>query len=145
MGLLGDLQVLVEEGKHLGDGLGGPDGVVVLLDSEFLEGALEATAEHVRVLGIDYIVLLAVHKESRHPTVTHIAEFDLEGVELELGAVLLGHFQSEGDHELGGLDVLVGDLEGDHLEGEEGGVDNLQHHVLGLVLEAVEEGGSGPH
>lgn len=123
----------------------GPDGVVVLLNGEFLEGALEATAEHVRVPGIDHIVLLAVHKEGRHPAVTNVGKFDVKRIELELRAVLLGHLESEGDHELWGLDVFVGYLEGNHFEGEESGVDYLEHHILGLVLEAVEEGGSGPH
>ena len=50
LGLLGQLEVLVEERKHLGDSVGGPDGVVVFLNGQFLEGALEATAEHMRVL-----------------------------------------------------------------------------------------------
>lgn len=141
----GPLHVLVDEGVDLLDGGGGADVVVVLLDDELLEDCAVLGGDEVGVGGVDDAVLLGVDEEGGDGAVAHVAELDLEGVELELAAVLLRHLQRERNHELRSLHVLVRDFERDHLERVERRVHDLQDHVLRPVPQAVQQGGGGSH
>lgn len=137
--------VLFDEGVYLLDGGLSSGSVVVLLDDQFLEFGPEFLLDDLAVFEVDDGVVLAVDEEGRDFALPHPFQVYFERVVVEFGAVLLRHFQRESDGELGSLHVFIGDFEGDHLEGVEGRVDDLQADVAGPVLEAVEEGGGGAH
>lgn len=73
-----------------------------------------------RILAIDDTILLAIQEQSWHLTIPNIFELNLKGIVLKLIAVFLGHLQREGNDELRRLDVFIGDLKSDHLEGVKG-------------------------
>lgn len=73
-----------------------------------------------RILAIDDTILLAIQEQSWHLTIPNIFELYLKGIVLKLIAVFLGHLQREGNDELRRLDVFIGDLKSDHLEGVKG-------------------------
>lgn len=98
-----------------------------------------------RILAIDDTILLAIQEQCWHLTIPNIFELNLKWIVLKFVAVFLGHLQREGNDELWRLNVFIGDLEGDHFEGVEGGVDDLQYDIFWVVLEAVEECGGGAH
>lgn len=98
-----------------------------------------------RILAIDDTILLAIQEQCWHLTIPNIFELNLKGIVLKLIAVFLGHLQREGNDELRRLDVFIGDLKSDHLEGVKGGVDDLKYDIFWVVLEAVEECGGGAH
>ena len=97
------------------------------------------------ILTIDHTILLAVQEQCWHLTIPNIFELDLKGIVLKFIAIFLGHLQCEGNNELWCLDVFICDLKGDHLEGVEGGVNDLKYDIFWVVLEAVEECGGGAH
>ena len=118
---------------------------MILLNDKFLVLGSEPFANKMSVSGVNYVVLLTVDKNCRDFAFTDICEDYVERVELEFVAVLLGHFQSEGNHELGCFNVFAGYLKGYHFEGVEGTVDYLQDDVFGVVLEGVKEGRGCSH
>lgn len=70
-----------------------------------------------RILTIDDTILLVIQKQSWYQTIPNIFELYLKGIVLKFIAVFLGHLQREGNDELRCLDIFIGDLKGDHLEG----------------------------
>lgn len=72
------------------------------------------------ILATDDIIFLAIQEQGWHLAISNIFELYLKGIVLKFIAVFLGHLQREGNDELRRLDVFIGDLKGDHLEGVKG-------------------------
>jgi hypothetical protein len=138
-------KVLLDEGVYFGDGFVCADGIVVLIYDELFEDGLVVVADEMSVLAVYYVVFLAVDEQCGSRALADLLQDDFKGVVLELLAVFLCHLEGEGNDEVGSLDVLACDLECDHIEGVEGGVDHAEHHVGGAVLNAVEESSSSTH
>jgi len=58
--------------------------VMILLDHQFLVCGFELTTDHDCIFGVDDVVLLAVHEQSRNGALIDVAELNLKRIVVEL-------------------------------------------------------------
>ena len=97
------------------------------------------------VFGIYDVVFFRIYEKGWDFALINITQLDIERIINELGTILFGQLDSKVNDEFGSFNVLLCDFKGDHFEGIERGVYDLQDDIFGVILDAVKQRGSCSH